>query len=177
MKALGPRWYVAHTYSGYEKKVKTSLEKIIENRGLHDLIFDVRVPEETIVEFDGEKEKTRENKLYPAYVFVKMIMQDLTWHVVRNISGVTGFVGPGSSPVPLTPEEVASVLRETPVSKPVAALSVGDKVEIFEGLFAGYSGTLSEISEDGSEASVIVSGIGRDMTIKLETKNVRRADA
>ena len=105
----GPRWYVAHTYSGYENKVKTNLEKIIENRGLQDMIFDVRVPVETIVESDGVTEREVESKLFPAYVLVKMIMTDATWHIVRNIRGVTGFVGPGSKPVPLTDEEVAHI--------------------------------------------------------------------
>ena len=100
----GMRWYVAHTYSGYENKVKTNLEKIVENRGMQDLITDVRIPTEIIT--DGDSEKTVESKLLPSYVLVRMIMCDESWHVVRNIRGVTGFVGPGSKPVPLTDEEV-----------------------------------------------------------------------
>ena len=100
----GPRWYVAHTYSGYENKVKMNLEKIVENRGLGHLIFDVRIPIETIIESDGGVEREIENKIFPSYVLVKMIMTDESWHVVRNIRGVTGFVGPGSKPVPLTDE-------------------------------------------------------------------------
>ena len=106
------RWYVAHTYSGYENKVKTNLEKIVENRGMQDLITDVRIPTEIITEGEGENEKSVESKLLPSYVLVRMIMCDESWHIVRNIRGVTGFVGPGSKPVPLTDEEVESLLGE-----------------------------------------------------------------
>ena len=104
---LGPRWYVVHTYSGYENKVKVSIEKIVENRGLGHLIFDVKVPvETTIVTNEKGEQKEVESKIFPAYVLVKMAMTDESWHVVRNITGVTGFVGPGSKPVPLTEEEI-----------------------------------------------------------------------
>ena len=110
LQRLGPRWYVAHTYSGYENKVKTNLEKIIENRNLGHLIFDIRIPVETVIETnDAGEEKDTEAKLLPGYVFVKMIMNDESWHVVRNIRGVTGFVGPGSKPVPLTEDELAII--------------------------------------------------------------------
>ena len=102
----GMRWYVAHTYSGYENKVKANLEKIVENRGMQDLITDVRIPVEMISEGEGDEAKQVESKLLPSYVLVRMIMCDESWHVVRNIRGVTGFVGPGSKPVPLTEEEV-----------------------------------------------------------------------
>ncbi|MCQ2423722.1 MAG: transcription termination/antitermination protein NusG [Clostridia bacterium] len=169
----GPRWYVAHTYSGYENKVKTNLEKIIENRGLQDMIFDVRVPVETIVESDGVTEREVESKLFPAYVLVKMIMTDETWHVVRNISGVTGFVGPGSKPVPLTEEEAAAIIDEEHTTV-TSTLNVGDMVDIVDGIFAGYSGKLAEVSASGSEITVIVSTVGRDMPIKLDMKCVRR---
>ena len=123
----GMRWYVAHTYSGYENKVKTNLEKIVENRGMQDLITDVRIPTEIIT--DGDSEKTVESKLLPSYVLVRMIMCDESWHVVRNIRGVTGFVGPGSKPVPLTDEEVESLLGET-VTAAEEQFAVGDTVDI-----------------------------------------------
>ena len=103
---VGPRWYVAHTYSGYENKVKASLEKIIENRNLGHLIFDIRIPVETIVEKNGDEEKETEIKVFPCYVYIKMIMNEESWHAVRNITGVTGFVGPGSRPTPLSEAEV-----------------------------------------------------------------------
>ena len=112
-KNVGPRWYVAHTYSGYENKVKASLEKIVENRGLDDLIFDIRVPVETVIEKNGDKEKEVEYKIFPSYVFIKMVMTDESWHAVRSITGFTGFVGPGSSPTPLTDAEVEQLNIET----------------------------------------------------------------
>ena len=124
------RWYVVHTYSGYENKVKTNLEKIIENRGISDMIMDVKIPTETVVETTATGEtKTREHKLFPAYVFVKMIMTDETWHVVRNITGATGFVGPGSRPVPLTDEEVEALGVETVRPKELS-FKIGDNVKI-----------------------------------------------
>ena len=99
---VGPRWYVAHTYSGYENKVKASLEKIVENRGLGHLIFDIRIPVETVIEKNGDVEKEIEVKVFPSYVLIKMVMNEESWHAVRNITGVTGFVGPGSRPTPLS---------------------------------------------------------------------------
>lgn len=172
---IGPQWYVAHTYSGYENKVKMNLEKIIENRGLQHLIFEVRVPMETVVESDGTKEREVESKIFPSYVLVKMVMNDETWHVVRNITGVTGFVGPGSKPVPLTAQEVEAFIG-TEHTTIKSTVDVGDDVDIIEGIFAGYSGKLSEISEDGTEVTVIVSTVGRDMPVKVEMKTVRRSD-
>ena len=171
----GPRWYVAHTYSGYENKVKMNLEKIVENRGLGHLIFDVRVPVETIVESDGGVEREIESKIFPSYVLVKMVMTDESWHVVRNIRGVTGFVGPGSRPVPLTDEEAAAIIKEEITVSTVSTLAVGDMVDIVEGIFTGYSGKLSEISPDGSEVTVVVSTVGRDMPINLDIKHIRRS--
>ena len=107
------KWYVVHTYSGYENKVATSIENAVENRKLHDLIQEVRVPTETVVEIKDDKKREVERKLFPSYVLVKMIMTDDSWYVVRNIRGVTGFVGPGSKPVPLTDEEVARLGVDT----------------------------------------------------------------
>lgn len=172
----GMRWYVAHTYSGYENKVKTNLEKIVANRGLGDVITDIRIPTETIVESNGGEEKIVESKLFPSYILVKMIMSDETWHVVRNISGVTGFVGPGSKPVPLSDEEVAAIIRDEAETVTVAKSEIGDIVEIIEGTFTGYTGKLTEISPDGVEATVVISTVGRDMPIKLEMKSIRKSE-
>ena len=171
----GMRWYVAHTYSGYENKVKANLEKIVENRGMQDMITDVRIPMEIITEGEGEEAKQVESKLLPAYVLVRMIMCDETWHIVRNIRGVTGFVGPGSKPVPLTDEEVESLLGEEVHVQREAAFNLGDIVDIIGGIFTGYSGRLSEISADGSEVTVIVSTVGRDMPIKASVGEIRRS--
>lgn len=170
----GLRWYVAHTYSGYENKVKMNLEKIVENRNLGHLIHEIYIPTETIVESDGGKEKEIENKKFPAYVLIRMVMTDESWHVVRNISGVTGFVGPGSKPVPLSDEEVKQIIAETSQVTEVNAFVVGDMVDIIDGVFSGFSGKLAEISSDGNEVTVIVSTVGNDMSVTLEKKHIRK---
>ena len=171
----GLKWYVAHTYSGYENKVKTNLEKIIENRGLHELITDIRIPTEVVVESDGGREKEVESKIFPSYVLVKMVMTDETWHVVRNIRGVTGFVGPGSKPVPLTEEEAAAIIRDEPETVTADAYSIGDTVNIIDGVFRGYSGRLSALNSETGEATVIISTVGRDMPVNLDKKYIERA--
>ena len=171
---VGARWYVAHTYSGYENKVKMNLEKIIENRNLSHLIFDIRIPTETIVESNGGEEKEIEEKIFPAYVLIKMIMTDESWHVVRNIRGVTGFVGPGSKPVPLSDEEAEAIISESRTSPKESTLQVGDAVDSGAGNCAEFSGRLAEISPEGNEVTVIVSTVGRDMPIKLDMKQIRK---
>lgn len=170
----GPKWYVAHTYSGYENKVKTNLEKIIENRGLGHLIFEIRIPTEIVVEYDEGVEKETEQKVFPSYVLIKMIMSDESWHVVRNIRGVTGFVGPGSKPVPLTDEEVEAILNVETEKAPSAKFSVGDTVDIIDGMFNGFFGQISEISEDGESVTVIVQTVGNDMPVTVETKQIKK---
>lgn len=166
------RWYVVHTYSGYENKVKTNLEKIIENRGISDLISDVRVPLEITEETNASGEtKTSEHKLFPSYVLVKMIMTDATWHVVRNITGVTGFVGPGSRPVPLTDAEVEALGVET--ERPAElSFAVGDSVKIVGGPMAGFSGTVAEISADFKKVTVNASVFGRITPVELDAANI-----
>ena len=174
-KNLGPRWYVAHTFTGYENKVKTNIEKIVENRGLSHLIYDVQVPVETSVETnDKGEEKIVETKLIPGYVLIKMTMTDESWHVVRNITGVTGFVGPGSEPTPLTAEEVDRFNVEAREEE--LAFKVGDKVEVFSGIFAGYSGVLQEINEEKKEVVVLASTERRDIPIFVELKDIRLAE-
>ena len=169
---VGPRWYVAHTYSGYENKVKANLEKIIENRGLGHLIFDIKIPVEIVIEKNGENEKEVENKLFPCYVYIKMIMNEESWHAVRNITGVTGFVGPGSRPTPLSDEEVAalSIEQEQQIK---LAFNVGDTVEVVSGLFEGYSGGVQAISEDLKNVTVLVKRGNRDMPVELESSEVK----
>ncbi len=168
---VGLRWYVAHTYSGYENKVKTSLEKIVENRGLGNLIYDIKVPVETIVEKDGDKEKVIESKIFPSYVFVKMIMTDESWHAVRNITGVTGFVGPGSRPTPLTEQEVLDMNIED--VKVQLAFAVGDDVNVISGLFEGYDGTVQAISDDLKIVTVLVKRGRRDMPVELDASMLK----
>ena len=178
---LGPRWYVAHTYTGYEDKVKASIEKIVENRGLGHLIYEVQVPaiigpkldENGNPVFDektGEQKFTR-IKLMPSYVLVKMTMTDESWHVVRNITGVTGFVGPGSEPTPLTDEEVAQLQVEKVETK--VEFNIGDRVEIVSGSFEGFSGVIQEIREE-KKTVVILANMGkRDMSIEIDFKDVK----
>ena len=174
-KNLGPRWYVAHTYTGYENKVMISIEKIVENRGLSHLIYDVQVPVETSVETnDKGEEKIVETKLIPGYVLIKMTMTDESWHVVRNITGVTGFVGPGSEPTPLTDEEIA--MFQVEVVKDEFHFSIGDKVKVVDGIFAGYSGILQNISDDKKQLGILVSTEKRDFPIMVDTKDVRAAE-
>ena len=174
-KNLGPRWYVAHTYTGYENKVKISIEKIVENRGLEHLIYDIKIPVEITEEINDKGEvKQIETKLFPSYVFVKMTMTDESWHVVRNITGVTGFVGPGSEPTPLTDEEIA--MFQVEVVKDEFLFNIGDKVSVVSGIFAGYSGILQTISDDKKELGILVSTEKRDFPIMVDTKDVRAAE-
>lgn len=169
---VGPRWYVAHTYSGYENKVKANLEKIIENRGLGHLIFDIKIPVEIVIEKNGENEKEVENKIFPCYVYIKMIMNEESWHAVRNITGVTGFVGPGSRPTPLSDEEVAALsIEQEPEVK--LTFNVGDTVEVVSGLFEGYSGVVQAISEDLKNVTVLVKRGNRDMPVELEATDIK----
>ncbi len=169
------RWYVAHTYSGYENKVKTNIEKIVENRGLQHLIMDVQVPVETVVEkvTNGDKveEKEIENKIFPSYVLVKMVMTDESWHIVRNISGVTGFVGPGSKPTPLTDDEVASIGIETRVFE--LSYNVGDSVKVTVGPLSGFIGSVEDISPDKKKIKVLVSMFGRETPVELDSDSVQ----
>jgi transcriptional antiterminator NusG len=171
---VGPRWYVAHTYSGYESKVKANLEKIVENRGLGDKIFDIRIPVETIVEKNGDVEKVIEVKVFPSYVYIKMIMTDESWHAVRNITGVTGFVGPGSRPTPLSDAEVEALnIEEVKVR---LSFKEGDNVQIVGGLFEGYTGVVQSISDDLRNVTVLVKRGRRDMPVELETSMIKPAN-
>ena len=171
---VGPRWYVAHTYSGYENKVKASLEKIVENRNLSHLIYDIRIPVEIVIEKNGDKEVEVENKIFPGYVLVKMTMTEESWHAVRNITGVTGFVGPGSRPTPLSDAEVEALNIEE--KKVKLSFAVGDTVMVSGGLFEGYSGTVQSISDDMRNVTVLVRRGRRDMPVELESSLIKPAD-
>ena len=171
---VGLRWYVAHTYSGYENKVKANLEKIVENRGLGNLIYDVKVPVETVIEKDGDKEKVQELKIFPSYVFIKMVMTDESWHAVRNITGVTGFVGPGSRPTPLTDKEVLDMnIEGTEDATVQLKYSVGDEVTVISGLFEGYEGVVQAITEDLKTVTVLVKRGRRDMPVEIESEALK----
>ena len=166
------KWYVVHTYSGYENKVASSLEAVIENRNLRDMIQDVRIPVETVVEIKDGKRKEVENKLYPAYVFVKMILTDETWYIVRNTRGVTGFVGASSQkPSPLSQKEVVAMGVET--KKQTIDFAVGDNVEIADGPLAGFIGEVVEIDADAMKVKVNVSMFGRETLSELDLLQVK----
>ena len=137
------KWYVVHTYSGYENKVATNIEKAVENRKFHDLIGEVKVPTETVTEIKDNKKRDVERKIFPGYVLVKMIMTDESWYAVRNIRGCTGFVGPSSKPVPLTDQEVANLGIENHQIE--VSYKVGDTVSITEGPLEGFIGTVEEL--------------------------------
>ena len=166
------KWYVVHTYSGYENKVASSLEAVIENRNLRDMIQDVRIPVETVVEIKDGKRKETENKLYPSYVFVKMVLTDETWYIVRNTRGVTGFVGASSQkPSPLSQREVDAMGVET--KKQTIDFAVGDNVEIADGPLAGFVGEVVEIDADAMKVKVNVSMFGRETLSELDLLQVK----
>jgi len=168
------RWYVVHTYSGYENKVATNIEKAVENRKMQDFIYEVQVPTETVVEIKDNKKREVERKIYPGYVMVKMIMTDDSWYVVRNIRGVTGFVGPGSKPVPLTEEEVARLGVE--VREIIVNFKVGDSVKITDGYLDGFIGTVESIEPENDLVRVMVSMMGKDVLVELELDQVETLD-
>ena len=170
---VGPRWYIAHTYSGYENKVKASLEKIVENRSLSHLIYDIRVPVQIVIEKKGDKEVEVEEKIFPGYVLVKMTMTEESWHAVRTITGVTGFVGPGSRPTPLSEAEVEALNIDT--KRVELMVKVGDSVVVNEGLFEGYTGTVEAISDDLKKITVLIKRGRRDMPVELDASVVKLA--
>lgn len=167
-----PKWYVVHTYSGYENKVKANLEKIVENRGLQDYILDIVVPMEEQIEIKDGRRKSTLRKVFPGYVLIKMIMTDESWYVVRNTRGVTGFVGPGSKPVPLTDEEVIAMGVEELV--PVVDYEVGDNVRVVSGPLENFIGIVEEINMEKRKVRVSVSMFGRETPVELDLTQIQR---
>ena len=172
------KWYVAHTYSGYENNVRANILKTVENRNLQDQIFDVLVPVETVAEVNNGKTKTVERKVFPGYVFVKMVMNDDSWYVVRNTRGVTGFVGPGSKPVPLTPTEIKNLgisLEEEQEVKPVIQFAgkVGDKVMILSGAWEDTVGEITNINEGKQCLTINVEMFGRETPVEIDFTDVK----
>ena len=168
------RWYVVHTYSGYENKVASNLETTVQNRQLQDLIQEVRVPTETVTEVKDNKRRDVERKIFPGYVLVKMVLTDESCYVVRNIRGCTGFVGPSSKPIPLSDEEVLRLgieKREIKVS-----YDVGDSVQIIDGPLDGFVGTVDEMNLEKNMVRVTVSMFGRETPVELELDQVEAVD-
>lgn len=168
------RWYVVHTYSGYENKVKMNLEKTIENRGLHDLINDIQVPMEEVVEVKDGKKKITQKKVFPGYVLVQMIMTDESWYVVRNTRGVTGFVGPGSKPVPLTDDEVLAMgITEKVIDIDIL---VGESVKITSGPLENFVALIQEINVEKHKIKGLVDMFGRETPVELNFNQIEKLD-
>ncbi|WP_411169518.1 transcription termination/antitermination protein NusG [Clostridium sp. MB05] len=166
------RWYVVHTYSGYENKVKVNLEKTIENRNLQSLLQDIQVPMEEVIEEKDGKQKISLKKKFPGYVLVKMLMTDESWYVVRNTRGVTGFVGPASKPVPLTDEEVESMgVQETPVE---IDLEVGESVRVISGPLKEFIAIIQEINLEKRKIKALIDMFGRETLAELEFTQVEK---
>ena len=165
------KWYVVHTYSGYENKVADSIVNAVENRQLHDLIHEVKIPVEKVTEIKDNEKREVERKLFPSYVLVKMIMTDDSWYVVRNIRGVTGFVGPGSKPVPLTEAEIARFGVETRTTE--VNYTVGDSVMVSGGYMEGFVGVVDSIDTEKNRVCVTVSMMGKEVPVELELTQVQ----
>ncbi|WP_312702457.1 transcription termination/antitermination protein NusG [Sedimentibacter sp.] len=171
-ESQGSRWYVVHTYSGHENKVKANIEKLVENREMQDIIFEVRVPVEEVAEVKNGKKKMKERKMFPSYVIIKMIMTDESWYLVRNTRGVTGFVGPGSKPVPLSDEEVKAlgVVERLPAIE----LAIGDTIKVKEGPFEDFIGAVESISQEKRKIKAFVSMFGRETLIELDYDQIEK---
>ena len=168
------KWYVVHTYSGYENKVRDSLLKAVENNGMQDKIVDVRIPVEEAVEIKNNKRRTVQRKLLPSYVIVKMEMTNETWYVVRNTRGVTGFVGSGNKPTPLSESDFASIFE--PATQTRLDIQVGDSVRILSGLFENFIGKVSSIDSVTQQLQVVVPMLKRETTVELNYDEVVRTD-
>ena len=173
-------WYVVHTYSGYENKVKVDIEKTIENRNLQDQILEVSVPMLPVVELKNGVEKKADKKMFPGYVLINMVMNDDTWYVVRNTRGVTGFVGPGSKPVPLSPAEVKSFGIDdengsVEESKPVVEFAgkVGDQIQILSGAWENTVGQITSINEGKQCVTINVEMFGRETPVEVDFTDVK----
>lgn len=169
------KWYVAHTYSGYENKVKDNIEKTVENRGMQDLILDIQVPTEDVIEEKGDEKKVVKRKIFPGYVIIKMILTDESWYVVRNTRGVTGFVGPGSKAVPLSDAEVERMGVEIIRMKDID-FAVGDNVSIKSGPMEGFSGKVTSINNETRKVNVAVSMFGRETPVEIDYTQVEHME-
>ena len=167
------KWYVVHTYSGYENAVAATIEKAAENRKMLDQILEIKIPTETVTEVHESQTKTIERKIFPGYVLIKMIMNDVSWHLVRNVRGVTGFVGSASRPIPLTEDEIVTLGIER--HEIIVGYEVGSTVKVVDGPLEGFLGTVEEIELDKSRVRVIVSMFGRETPIDLDFDQIEAA--
>ena len=160
------RWYVVHTYSGYENAVAATIEKAAENRKMQDQILEVKIPTEMVTEIKDSQARTVEHKIFPGYVLIKMVMNDVSWHLVRNVRGVTGFVGSANKAVPLTEDEILTLGIEK--HEIIVGYEVGSTVKVTDGPLEGFLGTVDELEIDKSRARVIVSMFGRETPVDLD---------
>ena len=174
---LSAKWYVVHTYSGYENKVAQNIEKVVENRRLQDTIQQVRVPVEIVEQTDANgNKKEAESKLFPSYVLVKMVMTDESWYIVRNTRGVTGFVGPGSKPVPLSDKEVAALGVDVRKIQTSVNFKAGDEVTVLGGPFDGWVGAVKAINLEEQTVDIVVSMFGRETPATLPVSQVKKSE-
>jgi transcription termination/antitermination protein NusG len=166
------RWYVAHTYSGYENKVKYNIEAAVENRNMQDIIQEVSVPMQEQVEMKNGKRKVSMKKTFPGYVMVKMVMTDESWYIVRNTRGVTGFVGPGSKPVPLSDAELESMGIQEKVS--LIDVSMGDSVKVISGPFENFIGVVEGVNHEKQKIKVNISMFGRETPVELGFEQIQK---
>lgn len=169
-------WYVVHTYAGYENKVKTNLEKRVESMEMQDKIFRVLVPMEKTLETKDGKQKVVLKKVFPGYVLVEMVVKDDSWYVVRNTPGVTGFVGSGTKPIPLSPEEIDNILHQMGLNegKPKIDFEINEKVQVKEGPFANFIGKIEDINLEKQKIRVLVSMFGRETPVELDFDQVEK---
>lgn len=170
-------WYVVHTYSGYENKIKVDLTKRVESMNMQDKIFDILIPEEQEVEFKGGKRKVVTKRVFPGYVIVNMIMDEDSWYVVRHTPGVTGFVGSGTKPLPLQPEEVKKILKQMGLaeSKPILIdVAVGENIRVRTGPFANFEGVVKELLSDRGKIRVNISMFGRETPVELDYEQIEK---
>ena len=177
----GAKWYIAHTYSGYENKVKANIEATVQSRSMEDIILEVIVPMHEVEETKSGKRTTSMKKIFPGYVLVKMFMTDESWFVVRNTRGVTGFVGPGSKPVPLTAEELVNLGISAPDSAkpeekqlPAIDIRVGEEIRIIQGPFEGFEGLIDELQVDKRKLKVNISIFGRETPVELDFTDIEK---
>lgn len=168
--AENAKWYVVHTYSGYENTVKATIDKTVETRHLEDVIYEVSIPMETVTEITEKGPKEIERKVFPGYVLIKMIMSDENWYIIKNIRGVTGFVGSGNKPTPLTEDEVLALGVEK--REIVVAFGIGDTVKIIDGPLTSFSGKVDALDIDKNSVRVVVSMFGRETPVELELDQV-----
>ena len=169
---MNPRWYVVHTYSGYENKVKADLEKKVKNQEMEEYFFEIVVPMEEQIEIKDGKRKANLKKVFPGYVLVKMIVTEETWYIVRNTRGVTGFVGSGTDPIPLTDDEIRNMgFEEAAIN---VDYEINEQVEVMNGAFEGFVGTVQEINKEKHKVKVLVSMFGRETPVELEFSQVKK---